>query len=125
MPTPEPPRPITKPNHHHLITAYSQQSRFHLESFDANTTDIDIKGVNISVGYEGNGTKGGASKASGKGKDAGAGKDKDILVDAHLRLKKGVKYGMVGQNGVGKSGMLFSSPYFIFPRPRRESSISP
>jgi len=62
------------------IVAYSEQSRFHSESFDANHTDIDIKGVNISIGA------------------------KDILVDAHLRLKTGVKYGMVGQNGVGKSG---------------------
>ncbi|TEB19224.1 P-loop containing nucleoside triphosphate hydrolase protein [Coprinellus micaceus] len=65
-----------------LITAYSQQSRFHRETFDANTTDIDIKGVNISVGQ------------------------KDILVDAHLRFKAGVKYGMVGQNGVGKSVLM-------------------
>jgi ATP-binding cassette subfamily F protein 3 len=62
------------------IVAYSQQSRFHRETFDANTTDIDIKGVNISIG------------------------SKDILVDANLRLKAGFKYGMVGQNGVGKSG---------------------
>jgi len=30
-------------------------------------------------------------------------------VDAHLRLKEGVRYGMVGQNGVGKSGE-FESP---------------
>ncbi|EFI26724.1 hypothetical protein CC1G_15647 [Coprinopsis cinerea okayama7 len=65
-----------------VITAYSQQSRFHRETFDANTTDIDVKGVNISIG------------------------NMDILVDAHLRLKKGVKYGMVGQNGVGKSVLL-------------------
>ncbi|KAF6746341.1 P-loop containing nucleoside triphosphate hydrolase protein [Ephemerocybe angulata] len=65
-----------------VITAYSQQSRFHRETFDANTTDIDIEGVHISIG------------------------PKDILVDAHLRLKSGVKYGMVGQNGVGKSVLM-------------------
>lgn len=62
------------------ITAYSQQSRFHRETFDANNTDIDIKGVNISVN------------------------NKELLVDAHLRFKPGMRYGMVGQNGVGKSG---------------------
>lgn len=62
------------------IVAYSQQSRFHRETFDANSTDIDLKGVNISVN------------------------NKELLVDAHLRLKPGVRYGMVGQNGVGKSG---------------------
>jgi ATP-binding cassette subfamily F protein 3 len=62
------------------IVAYSQQSRFHRETFDASNIDIDIKGVNVSVD------------------------DKELLVDAHLRLKPGVRYGMVGQNGVGKSG---------------------
>ena len=64
------------------IVAYSQQSRFHRETFDANSTDIDLKGVNVSVN------------------------NKELLVDAHLRLKSGVRYGMVGQNGVGKSGKI-------------------
>ena len=62
------------------IVAYSQQSRFHRETFDANSTEIDLKGVNVSVN------------------------NRELLVDAHLRLKSGVRYGMVGQNGVGKSG---------------------
>jgi ABC-type molybdenum transport system ATPase subunit/photorepair protein PhrA len=52
----------------------------HRETFDANSTDINLKGVNVSVNNE------------------------ELLVDAHLRLKSGVRYGMVGQNGVGKSG---------------------
>ncbi|PPQ89417.1 hypothetical protein CVT25_002183 [Psilocybe cyanescens] len=64
------------------IVAFSQQSRFHRETFDASDTDIDIKGVNVSVN------------------------NKELLVDAHLRLKPGVRYGMVGQNGVGKSVLL-------------------
>ncbi|KAF8800023.1 P-loop containing nucleoside triphosphate hydrolase protein, partial [Phlegmacium glaucopus] len=64
------------------IVAYSQQSRFHRETFDANSTDIDLKGVNISVN------------------------NKELLIDAHLRLKPGVRYGMVGQNGVGKSVLM-------------------
>jgi ATP-binding cassette subfamily F protein 3 len=67
------------------IVAYSQQSRFHRETFDASSSDIDIKGVNVSVN------------------------NREILVDAHLRLKAGVRYGMVGQNGVGKSGEFDSS----------------
>jgi ATP-binding cassette subfamily F protein 3 len=62
------------------IVANSQQSRFHRETFDANSTDIDLKGVNVSVN------------------------NKELLVDAHLRLKSGIRYGMVVQNGVGKSG---------------------
>ncbi|PPQ96874.1 hypothetical protein CVT26_006061 [Gymnopilus dilepis] len=64
------------------IVAYSQQSRFHRETFDASDIDIDIKGVNVSVN------------------------NKELLVDAHLRLKPGVRYGMVGQNGVGKSVLM-------------------
>ncbi|KDR70841.1 hypothetical protein GALMADRAFT_75582, partial [Galerina marginata CBS 339.88] len=64
------------------IVAFSQQSRFHRETFDASDTDIDIKGVNVSVN------------------------NKELLVDAHLRLKPGVRYGMVGQNGVGKSVLM-------------------
>jgi ABC-type polysaccharide/polyol phosphate transport system ATPase subunit len=28
---------------------------------------------------------------------------KDILVDSHLKLKSGVRYGLVGRNGTGKS----------------------
>ena len=67
------------------IVAYSQQSRFHRETFDASSSDIDIKGVNVSVN------------------------NREILVDAHLRLKESVRYGMVGQNGVGKSGEFKSS----------------
>jgi ATP-binding cassette, subfamily F, member 3 len=70
------------------IVAYSQQSRFHRETFDANSTEIDLKGVNVSVN------------------------NKELLVDAHLRLKSGVRYGMVGQNGVGKSGIH----YYYFER---------
>lgn len=70
------------------ITATSQQSRFHRETFDANSTDIDIKGVNISINHP------------------RANAVKEILVDAHLRLKSGVRYGMVGQNGVGKSVLM-------------------
>ncbi|KAJ2964613.1 hypothetical protein NQZ79_g477 [Umbelopsis isabellina] len=64
------------------IVAFSQQSRFHRETFDANSTDIDLKDVNVIVN------------------------DKELLVDAHLRLKPGVRYGMVGQNGVGKSVLM-------------------
>ena len=51
------------------IVAYSQQSR---ETFDANNTDIDLKAINVGVN------------------------NKELLVDAHFRLKPGVRYGMVG-----------------------------
>ena len=50
------------------IVAYSQQRHFYRENFDTNSTDIDLKGVNVSVN------------------------NKKLLVDAHLRLKYGVQY---------------------------------
>ncbi|KAI8370531.1 P-loop containing nucleoside triphosphate hydrolase protein [Radiomyces spectabilis] len=64
------------------IVATSQQSRFHLETLETNSMDIDLPTVNITVN------------------------NLDLLVDAHLKLKPGVRYGLVGQNGVGKSVLL-------------------
>lgn len=48
------------------IVATCQQSRFHTETLDAATNDIDLKGVNVSVG------------------------DIELLNDAHLKLFSGV-----------------------------------
>ncbi|KAF9045124.1 P-loop containing nucleoside triphosphate hydrolase protein [Panaeolus papilionaceus] len=78
----DPPQDSDAVVHQVDIVAYSQQSRFHRETFDANSTDIDLKDVNVSVN------------------------DRELLVDAHLRLKPGMRYGMVGQNGVGKSVLM-------------------
>mmetsp|Transcript_12889 Transcript_12889/g.38933 ORF Transcript_12889/g.38933 Transcript_12889/m.38933 type:complete len:605 (-) Transcript_12889:1340-3154(-) len=64
------------------IVATCQQSRFHTETLDAATNDIDLKGVNVSVG------------------------DIELLNDAHLKLFSGVHYGLVGRNGSGKSTLL-------------------
>ncbi|KAH7908618.1 P-loop containing nucleoside triphosphate hydrolase protein [Hygrophoropsis aurantiaca] len=64
------------------IVATHQQSRFHLETLETLSKDIDYATVNISVHQV------------------------DLLVDAHLRLKEGVRYGLVGQNGVGKSVLM-------------------
>jgi ABC-type molybdenum transport system ATPase subunit/photorepair protein PhrA len=61
------------------IVATSQQSRFHRETLVTTSKDIDMHTVNITVN------------------------NLDLLVDAHLRLKEGVRYGLVGQNGVGKT----------------------
>ncbi|KAF8160021.1 P-loop containing nucleoside triphosphate hydrolase protein [Crassisporium funariophilum] len=57
------------------IIAYSQQSRFYRETFDVDSIDIDLKGVHVSVN------------------------NKELLVDAHLRLKPGVRYGMMSALG--------------------------
>ncbi|KAI8984310.1 P-loop containing nucleoside triphosphate hydrolase protein [Mycotypha africana] len=64
------------------IVAVSQQSRFHTETIETASKDIDLHGVQISVNQV------------------------DLLVDAHLKLKPFVRYGLVGQNGVGKSVLM-------------------
>ncbi|KAF9244185.1 P-loop containing nucleoside triphosphate hydrolase protein [Melanogaster broomeanus] len=64
------------------VVATSQQSRFHKETLSTLSRDIDMHTVNISVN------------------------DLDLLVDAHLRLKEGGTYGLVGQNGVGKTVLM-------------------
>ncbi|EST04765.1 ABC transporter-like protein [Kalmanozyma brasiliensis GHG001] len=65
-----------------LITALSQESRFHLDCTDTASLDIDLSGVTLTL--------------------AG----RDLLSDAHLRLKPGTHYGLVGRNGSGKSTLL-------------------
>ncbi|CBQ72689.1 related to positive effector protein GCN20 [Sporisorium reilianum SRZ2] len=65
-----------------LITALSQESRFHLDCTDTSSLDIDLKAVTLTLAGH------------------------DLLSDAHLRLKPGVHYGLVGRNGSGKSTLL-------------------
>lgn len=61
------------------IRATSQQSRFHLASIEADTTAIDLETVCIATG------------------------ENEVIVDASLRIKEGVRYGLIGRNGCGKS----------------------
>ncbi|EIW76298.1 hypothetical protein CONPUDRAFT_64371 [Coniophora puteana RWD-64-598 SS2] len=72
----------TEPEPLPTIVATSQQSRFHKETLVTSSREVDLATVNISVNQL------------------------DLLVDAHLRLKEGVRYGLVGQNGVGKSMLM-------------------
>ncbi|KAH7922337.1 P-loop containing nucleoside triphosphate hydrolase protein [Leucogyrophana mollusca] len=65
-----------------IIVATSRQSRFHQETLTTGSKDIDLATVNISVNQV------------------------ELLVDAHLRLKEGVRYGLIGQNGVGKTVLM-------------------
>ncbi|KAH8835834.1 P-loop containing nucleoside triphosphate hydrolase protein [Flagelloscypha sp. PMI_526] len=65
-----------------VIKATSQQSRFHLDAIETNIKEIDLKAVCLSIG------------------------EKELLRDAHLRIKEGVVYGLVGRNGTGKSTLL-------------------
>lgn len=64
------------------IKATSQESRFYTESITTSSKEVDLKQVNLFVGA------------------------RELLQDAHLRLKEGVHYGFVGRNGTGKSSEL-------------------
>ncbi|KAJ3094318.1 hypothetical protein HDU97_008246 [Phlyctochytrium planicorne] len=64
------------------IVATTQTTRFHVDTLETSSNDIDLKEVNISVG------------------------DHVILASANLRLFAGVHYGLIGRNGVGKSTLL-------------------
>ncbi|KAJ2705206.1 hypothetical protein FB645_002604 [Coemansia sp. IMI 203386] len=64
------------------VQAYSQQSRFHMETVSTLSKEVDLKNVNVTVG------------------------DHELLVDTRLWLKAGCHYGMVGRNGAGKSTLL-------------------
>ncbi|KAJ3081186.1 hypothetical protein HK100_009939, partial [Physocladia obscura] len=64
------------------ISATSRQSRFHTDTLETLSNDIDLKGVTITV------------------------ENFPLLEDAHLKLFSGVHYGLIGRNGVGKSTLL-------------------
>ncbi|KAJ3035443.1 hypothetical protein HK097_004204 [Rhizophlyctis rosea] len=65
-----------------VITAITQTSRFHTDTVETLSNDVDLKGVQLAVN------------------------DKDLLIDAELRLFASVHYGLIGRNGVGKSTLL-------------------
>lgn len=72
------------------IHVSSQQSRFHTETLDT-SLEIDIKDVSISIG------------------------DRELLSSVHLRLKQGVRYGLMGRNGSGKSTLLAAIARKLIP----------
>ncbi|KAI9104731.1 P-loop containing nucleoside triphosphate hydrolase protein [Phlyctochytrium arcticum] len=79
-------KPLRAPKKSELV-ATSQVSRFHKETLETLSNDVDLKDVNITIG------------------------DRALLVDAHLKLFKGVHYGLIGRNGVGKSTLLRAMGY--------------
>ena len=71
------------------IVATSRQTRFNpLVQGDA--SEVDLNDVDISIG------------------------EREILVDARIRLKNGIKYGLIGRNGCGKSSRSPFSPRLGF-----------
>ncbi|GAA6024343.1 hypothetical protein JCM8202_003687 [Rhodotorula sphaerocarpa] len=59
----------------------AQQSRFWTDTLTSGV-EIDVKDVTISIG------------------------ERELLSNAHVRLKEGVRYGLVGRNGTGKSTLF-------------------
>lgn len=55
------------------ILATSQQSRFHTETLDPNSTEVDLKSVTVSIG------------------------NVELVTDSRLKLKAGVRYALVGR----------------------------
>ncbi|KAK3358576.1 putative ABC transporter [Lasiosphaeria ovina] len=100
------------------IIASRQQTRFHLLE-DARSSDVTIEQLTLSIRASKAGSKAGSSKAAkaGKAKAGGgaAAKTRDILVDATLRLKAGVHFGLLGRNGSGKSTLLRALAAKVIP----------
>ena len=63
--------------------------------------------MNIAIATEADqDTEAPTSKAKGKAKAKGHGHGLELLADAHLKLREGVHYALVGRNGSGKSVLL-------------------
>ncbi|EAW22222.1 ABC-F family ATP-binding cassette domain-containing protein [Aspergillus fischeri NRRL 181] len=100
------------------IIATCKQTRFHLlhdqpaQEVTANPRQIDVEGLTIAVTSSPADTTdhGDPSNSKAKGKSKSKSKSKadarELIVDAHLRLKAGVHYGLIGRNGTGKSTLL-------------------
>ncbi|KAI7862078.1 P-loop containing nucleoside triphosphate hydrolase protein [Spinellus fusiger] len=70
------------PSKNCVIVATCQQSRFHTEARTTSVTkEIDLQ-VNISIDQL------------------------ELLSDAHLKIKPSIRYGLIGQNGVGKTTLM-------------------
>ncbi|KAL4909924.1 hypothetical protein BDW74DRAFT_45813 [Aspergillus multicolor] len=86
------------------IITTCKQTRFHILS-DQPSREVDVEGLTIAVSSHLDkpedllGTK-------AKGKSKAKAETRELINDAHLRLKAGVHYGLIGQNGTGKSTLL-------------------
>ncbi|GMG00503.1 unnamed protein product [Aspergillus oryzae var. brunneus] len=71
---------------------------------NAVTPKIDVEGLTIAVSSSRD-TPEDPSKPKPRGKTKGKPDTRELISDAHLRLKAGVHYGLIGRNGTGKSTM--------------------
>ncbi|KAJ9480246.1 putative Protein GCN20 (putative) [Pseudozyma hubeiensis] len=81
------------------ITALSQESRFYLDCTDTSSLEIDLRNVTLTL--------------------AG----RELLTDAHLRIKPNTHYGLVGRNGSGKSTLLTAIGEKLIPGLPRNMKI--
>ncbi|KAL6237753.1 hypothetical protein BDW75DRAFT_60583 [Aspergillus navahoensis] len=86
------------------IIATCKQTRFHLLS-DQPSREVDVEGLTIAVSSPLD-TAEEPSRAKAKGKPKLKADERELISDAHLRLKVGVHYGLIGRNGTGKSTLL-------------------
>ncbi|SPR01822.1 unnamed protein product (mitochondrion) [Plasmodiophora brassicae] len=77
----------------------TQPSRFHVADSAATSSDLDLHAVSLSIG------------------------GRDLLVEAHLQLFQGMRYGLFGRNGTGKSLLLKSIAYRWLPGVPSDCSI--
>jgi ABC-type polysaccharide/polyol phosphate transport system ATPase subunit len=64
---------------------------------------IDVEGLSITITSTAADSTDDTSKSKVKGKSKAKASGKELISDAHLRLKGGVHYGLLGRNGTGKS----------------------
>jgi ABC-type polysaccharide/polyol phosphate transport system ATPase subunit len=70
---------------------------------------VDVEGLGITVASPTPESTDDASKSKLKGKSKAKAQGKELLTDAHLRLKAGIRYGLLGRNGTGKSSKMISN----------------
>ncbi|KAF9963676.1 hypothetical protein BGZ70_007250 [Mortierella alpina] len=70
-----------------LVEAFAQQSRFHEETMETLSKEVDLQQVNITIGGQ------------------------PLLQDTRLWFKSGTMYGLIGRNGTGKSTLLKAIGY--------------
>ncbi|CAI7658841.1 unnamed protein product [Penicillium palitans] len=96
------------------ILATCKQTRFHLLD-DNPSQEIDVDGLNIIVTSSAPESTEDASKSKTKGKSKAKAAGRELISDAHLRLKAGVHYGLLGRNGTGKSTLLRAMAEKLIP----------
>ncbi|KAJ5948298.1 hypothetical protein N7466_001313 [Penicillium verhagenii] len=96
------------------ILATCKQTRFHLLD-DKPSSEIDVEGLGIVVTSSTPNTSEDASKPKNKGRPKTKASGQELITDAHLRLKGGVHYGLIGRNGTGKSTLLRAMAEKLIP----------